>query len=52
MDMGPALETLGTLLTTALGWIEDNSILMTMFVGGLVPTAFMIVRKAKKASKA
>lgn len=47
-----ALGDLGTIVTQCVSWITGNPILMTMFVAGLIPAGFMVIRKAKKASKA
>lgn len=51
-DISGSLTTLGSIVTSCVGWITDNAVLMTMFVAGLIPTGFMVIRKAKKASKA
>lgn len=46
-----ALTTLGTIVTTCIGWITDNPVLMVMFVAGMIPAGFMVIRKAKKTAK-
>lgn len=50
--MADALTNLGTVVTSCLSWITDNAILMTMFVAGMIPAGFMVIRKAKKTAKA
>lgn len=51
-DIAGSLTTLGSIVTSCVGWITDNPVLMTLFVAGLIPAGFMVIRKAKKASKA
>ena len=50
--MADALTNLGTVVTACLGWITDNVILMTMFVAALIPSGFMVIRKAKNTAHA
>lgn len=50
--LSSGLTDVGTIVTQCISWITDNAILFTMFVGGLVPVGFMVIRKAKKAAKA
>lgn len=50
-DISSALTTLGSIVTSCVGWITDNPVLSVIFVAGLVPAGFMVIRKAKRASK-
>lgn len=49
--MTTALTTIGTLVTTALGYITGNDVLMVMFCGGLLGVGFKVIRQAKRAAK-
>lgn len=51
-SISSGLTDVGTIVTECVNWITNNAILFTMFVGGLVPVGFMVIRKAKKAAKA
>ena len=46
------LTQLGSIVTSCIGWITDNPVLMTIFVAGMIPAGFMVIKKAKKAAKA
>lgn len=50
-DISGALTTLTSIVTACLDWIKNNPILTVMFVAGLIPAGFMVIRKARKASK-
>lgn len=51
-DIDGSLTTIGTIVEKMLDVIKSNPILTTIFVAGLIPAGFMVIRKAKKASKA
>lgn len=46
-----ALTTIGDLVTTCMGVVTGNSVLMIMFCGGLMGIGFTLIKKAKKAAK-
>lgn len=50
--MEAALTTIQTLVSNAMDFITTTPELMVCFVAGLVPIGFMVIRKAKKASRA
>lgn len=50
-DISGSLTTLGSIVTSCIGWITENPVLTTMFVAGLIPAGFMVIRKAKRASR-
>ena len=50
--MTQALTDIGELVTTALGIITGNPVLMTLFCGPLLGVGFYVISKAKRASKA
>ena len=52
IQISTAMTEIGTIVSNCINWIESNLVLMTCFVAGLVPVGFMVIRKAKKASKA
>ncbi len=49
--MADALTNIGTLVTSAVGIITDNSILMVLFCGGLMGVGFRIISQAKRAAR-
>lgn len=51
-DIEGSLSTIGDIVSKMLDIIKGNPILTTIFVAGLIPAGFMVIRKAKKASKA
>lgn len=51
-DISGSLSTLGDIVSNCLNWIRDNTVLQVIFVAGLIPAGFMVIRKAKRASKA
>lgn len=46
-----ALANMGTALTTVVGTITDNTILMTMFAGGLLAVGAKVFKRIKHAAK-
>lgn len=48
--MAAALTDIGSVITSVVGIITDNAILMTMFAGGLVVVGAKVFKKLKKAS--
>lgn len=46
-----ALTNVGTVVTSALGIITDNTILMILFCGGLLGVGFRAIKQAKRAAK-
>ena len=48
--LSTALTNVGTVVTSALGIITDNTILMVLFAGGLLSVGFRAIRGAKKAA--
>lgn len=48
--MSTALTTISTLVTTSLGIITGNDILMVLFCGGLLGVGFKVIRQAKRTS--
>ena len=44
-----ALTNIGTVVTSAIGIITDNTILMTVFAGGLLAVGFRAIRWAKRS---
>ncbi|MBD5105458.1 MAG: hypothetical protein HDT41_00465 [Lachnospiraceae bacterium] len=50
VTMSDALTDIGSLVTTAIGIITANNILMVCFCGGLLGIGFTIVRQAKRAA--
>ena len=51
MTIAEALTELGTIVTQCVTWITGNDILFILFVAGLIPAGFMVIRKAKKTSR-
>lgn len=51
VDVQTALGQIGTLVTSCIGWIESNIVLMTCFVAAMIPVGFMVIRKAKKTAR-
>lgn len=49
--MTTALSTIGDVVTTAVGIITGNPILMVLFCGGLLGIGFAVVKKAKGAAR-
>lgn len=49
--MGPALETVWTVVGQCVDFITENDILMTLFVASLVPIGFKIFKRAKRSVK-
>lgn len=49
--MEQALTDLGGLVTTALGIITGNPVLMCFFCSGLLGVAFVLIKQAKRASR-
>lgn len=47
--MGPALETVTTLLTSATNFITGNDVMMTLLCGSLMAMGFKLFKKAKRA---
>ena len=47
--MSTALTTFGTVWTTTVGMITDNTYLMVFLAAGLIGTAFRIFKRAKKS---
>lgn len=52
ITVSDALSQIGNIVTECINWIQGNTVLMTCFVAGMIPVGFMVIRKAKKASKA
>lgn len=46
-----ALSEISSLVTTAIGIITGNTVLMVLFCGGLLGVGFRIISQAKRASK-
>lgn len=44
-----ALTNIGSVVTSCVGIVTDNAILMTVFAGGLLAVGFRAIRWAKKA---
>ena len=44
-----ALTNIGSVVTSAIGIVTDNAILMTVFAGGLLAVGFRAIRQAKRA---
>lgn len=44
-----ALTNIGSVVTAAVGIVTDNTILMTIFAGGLLAVGFRAIRWAKKS---
>lgn len=51
VDVSSALTQIGTLVTSCIGWIESNIVLMTCFTAAMIPVGFMVIRKAKKTAR-
>ena len=49
VSISSALTDFTSVLTTTINTIQGNSVLMTMFVGGLMVVAARVFRKLKKA---
>lgn len=49
--MTEALANVSTLVTTAMGVITGNEVLMVLFCGGLLGVGFKVISQAKHASK-
>lgn len=49
VSIASALSDFTSVLTGLIGVIQGNSVLMTMFVGGLMVVAARVFRKIKKA---
>lgn len=49
--MADALTQVSNLVTTAMGIITGNDVLMVLFCGGLLGVGFKIIAQAKRASK-
>lgn len=49
-SLSTALTNVGTVVTSALGIITDNTILMVLFAGGLLGVGFRAIRGAKRAA--
>lgn len=49
--MTTALTTISTLVTTALGIITGNDVLMVLFCGALLGVGFRVISQAKRAAK-
>ena len=47
--LSTALTNVGSVVTAAVGIVTDNTILMTIFAGGLLAIGFKAIRWAKKA---
>lgn len=47
--MSTGLTNFSTVLTTVVGIIEDNAVLMTMFCGGLLIVGAKVFKKIKKS---
>lgn len=44
-----AVESIGTVFTTVIGWVTSNELLTVCFVGGtIVPIAIGVFRKLKR----
>lgn len=48
-SLATALTNVGSVVTSAVGIVTDNAILMTIFAGGLLAIGFRAIRWAKKA---
>lgn len=46
-----ALASMTTVLTKVVGTITDNTILMTMFAGGLLAVGAKVFKRIKRAAK-
>lgn len=51
VSVADALTQIGSIVTSCIGWIESNLVLMTCFVAGMIPVGFMVIRKAKSTSR-
>lgn len=49
VTLASALTNVGSVVTSAVGIVTDNAILMTVFAGGLLAVGFRAIRWAKKA---
>jgi len=49
--MTDALTQIQSLVTTALGMITGNTVLMVFFCGGLLGVGFRIISQAKRAAR-
>ena len=49
--MATALVEVGNLVTTAMGIITGNEVLMVLFCGGLLGVGFTIIKQAKQAAR-
>lgn len=49
--MTEALTQVGSLVTTAMGTITGNDVLMVLFCGGLLGVGFRIISQAKRAAR-
>lgn len=47
--MGPALETVWTVVGQCVDFVTENSILMTIFCASLIPIGFKIFKRAKRS---
>lgn len=48
-SLATALTNVGSVVTSAVGIVTDNAILMTIFAGGLLAIGFRAIRWAKRA---
>lgn len=49
--MEQALTSIGNLVTTGMGIITGNEVLMVLFCAGLVGVGFGVIRRAKGAAR-
>lgn len=49
--LSTALTQVGNLVSTAMGIITGNEVLMVLFCGGLLGVGFKVISQAKRAAK-
>lgn len=49
VDISSALTSVGSVVTSAIGIITDNTVLMVIFAGGLLGVGFRAIKWAKRA---
>lgn len=50
-DLAATLTSVGSVVSTAIGIIEDNPILAILFAGSLLGVGFKAIKGAKRAAK-